>query len=215
MKFEAFPQQKSLDLQKKSPPTTEAKAATSVSGEATGVPLTSPTGCSLASSVNLRHFPTSPSILVMPQRNFKFSSFCTIASSMSINAHVKTSYSSFLHRKDTPFLHFVRYHSLGNDFVWVTSSFSNFHLSLISLSFCVVSSEWFCRGRTLLFTIPLGDDTFVIRSYCWGRYQESLFLSIEARRCGALVGEWERRKKMGWNFKFDKCKDLKIIIFFT
>ncbi|KAE9585486.1 hypothetical protein Lal_00017832 [Lupinus albus] len=85
------------------------------------VPISAPSRRSNNSSVNLRHlFSTSHSTFATLQRHFQFPrSRITVSSSMSIDAPVITSSSSFLDRRDTPFLHFAKFHGLGNDFVLV------------------------------------------------------------------------------------------------
>ncbi|KAK7245235.1 hypothetical protein RIF29_40070 [Crotalaria pallida] len=84
------------------------------------VPLTSPTRRSLTSfsSVNFRqsNFPTLPPNFKSPNHSIAASA----SFSMSIDAPVKTApLPFFLDRRDTPFLHFAKYHGLGNDFVLV------------------------------------------------------------------------------------------------
>ncbi|XP_027351980.1 diaminopimelate epimerase, chloroplastic [Abrus precatorius] len=81
------------------------------------VHLTSPTRRSLA-SVNL--FGPSRSTFPTPQRTFKYPNFRLVASSMTTDTPVKTSSSSsFLHHRESDFLHFAKYHGLGNDFVLI------------------------------------------------------------------------------------------------
>ena len=91
------------------------------------LPLTSPT----RRSINLLRpsSSSSQSILATPQRTLKYPNSRIVASSMSIDAPVKTSSSSFLDRNETGFLHFAKYHGLGNDFVLVSSATSPFPAS--------------------------------------------------------------------------------------
>ncbi|XP_054803473.1 diaminopimelate epimerase, chloroplastic [Prosopis cineraria] len=87
------------------------------------LPLTSYRRRSFTSSRLLRPSSTSlsafPSSLPAPQYSFKCPSSRIIASSTSIETPVKSSSISFLDRKDTGFLHFAKYHGLGNDFILI------------------------------------------------------------------------------------------------
>ncbi|KAL1351813.1 hypothetical protein HN51_015689 [Arachis hypogaea] len=83
------------------------------------LPITSPTR---RHNSLLRHSSsTTLSVLATPQRTLKYTNPRIVASSssMSIDAPVKTSTSSFLERKESGFLHFAKYHGLGNDFVLI------------------------------------------------------------------------------------------------
>ncbi|XP_028793166.1 diaminopimelate epimerase, chloroplastic [Neltuma alba] len=68
------------------------------------------------SSTSLRAFPSS---LPLSRYSVECPSFRIIASSMSIETPVKSSSVSFLDRKESGFLHFAKYHGLGNDFILV------------------------------------------------------------------------------------------------
>ncbi|KAL2344987.1 hypothetical protein Fmac_006272 [Flemingia macrophylla] len=85
---------------------------------AISAPLTSPTRRTLASVNTL--FPHSHrSTLPSPQRTLKYPNYRLVAASMSTDAPVKTSSASFLHRRETGFLHFAKYHGIGNDFILI------------------------------------------------------------------------------------------------
>ncbi|CAJ1896814.1 unnamed protein product [Sphenostylis stenocarpa] len=85
---------------------------------AISVPLTSPTRRTFAFLNNL--FPHTPrSTLPTPPRTFKYPNSRLVVSSMSTDAPVKTPSASFLHSRETGFLHFAKYHGLGNDFVLI------------------------------------------------------------------------------------------------
>ncbi|CAN4116901.1 unnamed protein product [Withania somnifera] len=83
-------------------------------------PLTTPTRrCSLSSiSSNIFRFCLQSNNLKLPAINcpkFRISA----ASSMKIEAPENNSSTSFLDRKESGFVHFVKYHGLGNDFILV------------------------------------------------------------------------------------------------
>lgn len=67
-------------------------------------------------SISSLHFNSLRSSFSLEKPNFRVS-----ASSMSIGAPEKTSTTSFLDRRESGFLHFVKYHGLGNDFILVIS----------------------------------------------------------------------------------------------
>ncbi|KAE9590962.1 hypothetical protein Lal_00023315 [Lupinus albus] len=85
------------------------------------VSLTTPTRRSLTNSVNLRYLLfNSHSKFATLQRSFKsHKTRIAVSSSLSIDVPVKTAPPSFLDRIDTTFLHFAKYHGLGNDFVLI------------------------------------------------------------------------------------------------
>ena len=83
------------------------------------VPFTSPSRRTLA-SVNSLSPRSTRSTLPTPQRTFKYPNSRLVVSSMSTETAVKTSSASFLNRKESGFLHFAKYHGLGNDFVLVS-----------------------------------------------------------------------------------------------
>ncbi|WJX84525.1 diaminopimelate epimerase [Trifolium repens] len=85
------------------------------------VPITSPTTRRTLSSVNSFIPSSSRSISATPQRTFKYPNSRLVASSsMKTETPVKsTTSTSFLHQKETGFLHFAKYHGLGNDFVLI------------------------------------------------------------------------------------------------
>ncbi|KAF7818540.1 diaminopimelate epimerase, chloroplastic [Senna tora] len=87
------------------------------------IPLSSSTRRSLTSVSLLRSSSislyTSPSNSLIPQHSLKYPNSRIIASSMSVETPVKTSSSSFLDRKESGFLHFAKYHGLGNDFILI------------------------------------------------------------------------------------------------
>ncbi|XP_060201783.1 diaminopimelate epimerase, chloroplastic isoform X2 [Lycium barbarum] len=84
------------------------------------VPLTTPTRRPSLSSISAN--PIRFSSPITPQsKNLKFAKQCpkfsiSAASSMKVEAPQNT---SFLDRKETGFVHFVKYHGLGNDFILV------------------------------------------------------------------------------------------------
>ncbi|KAL5058300.1 hypothetical protein RYX36_029904 [Vicia faba] len=84
------------------------------------VPITSPTRHSLAS---FNFFQSSlHSNFTTPQRTFKYPISRLVASSMKTETPAKTtttSSTSFLHQKESGFLHFAKYHGLGNDFILI------------------------------------------------------------------------------------------------
>ncbi|KAJ7977072.1 diaminopimelate epimerase, chloroplastic-like [Quillaja saponaria] len=83
------------------------------------LPLTSPSRRSL-SSVNLvrtHSFSTFQLNLIRPKLTVKNPNFRLVR--MSIEAPVQSSPSSFLDRKESGFLHFAKYHGLGNDFILI------------------------------------------------------------------------------------------------
>ncbi|KAL5135243.1 Diaminopimelate epimerase, chloroplastic [Glycine soja] len=82
------------------------------------VPLTSPSRRTLTSVNSLSPLSTR-STLPTPQRTFKYPNSRLVVSSMSTETAVKTSSASFLNRKESGFLHFAKYHGLGNDFVLI------------------------------------------------------------------------------------------------
>ncbi|GAU23049.1 hypothetical protein TSUD_336970 [Trifolium subterraneum] len=83
------------------------------------VPITSPTRRTL-SSVNSFLPSSSRSISATPQRTFKYPNSRLVASSMKTETPVKsTTSTSFLHQKESGFLHFAKFHGLGNDFVLI------------------------------------------------------------------------------------------------
>ncbi|KAH1258536.1 Diaminopimelate epimerase, chloroplastic [Glycine max] len=82
------------------------------------VPFTSPSRRTLA-SVNSLSPRSTRSTLPTPQRTFKYPNSRLVVSSMSTETAVKTSSASFLNRKESGFLHFAKYHGLGNDFVLI------------------------------------------------------------------------------------------------
>lgn len=101
-------------------PTTMATAA------AITLPLTSVKHRSLVSTSSSLWFSSSS---IQPPRNLQsisVSAACKpsfrVFSSMSIQAPEKASAASFLDRKESGILHFVKYHGLGNDFILVCSS---------------------------------------------------------------------------------------------
>lgn len=67
-------------------------------------------------------FSSSTLQLMCSQSNLTIKSpkFRVSASSMSIDAPEKASRASFLDRRESGFLHFVKYHGLGNDFILVS-----------------------------------------------------------------------------------------------
>ncbi|XP_021819084.1 diaminopimelate epimerase, chloroplastic [Prunus avium] len=89
---------------------------------AISLPLTSPARRSLASFTSLR-----PSSLILKLNSVRGSVALRTAclrvsaasSSMSVEAVEKASPASFLDRRETGFLHFIKYHGLGNDFILV------------------------------------------------------------------------------------------------
>ena len=96
---------------------------------AISVPLTSPirrrnslilTGSSSSSSTIQLSFPKHNIAGLCPR--FRISA--SAASSMSTQApqKVSTAPTSFLDRREAGFLHFVKYHGLGNDFILVINS---------------------------------------------------------------------------------------------
>ncbi|KAJ9694545.1 hypothetical protein PVL29_010163 [Vitis rotundifolia] len=93
------------------------------------LPLTFPARHSFTSrsptSLNVSPFSSSssssvqPSFLILKTVAFRSPNFRVSATSMSIEALEKDSQTSFLDRKESGFLHFVKYHGLGNDFILV------------------------------------------------------------------------------------------------
>nr|ACJ84625.1 unknown [Medicago truncatula] len=84
------------------------------------VSITTPTRRSLSSINSI--LPSSRSISATPQPTFKYpnSRLVALASSMKTETPIKTTTStSFLHHKESGFLHFAKYHGLGNDFVLI------------------------------------------------------------------------------------------------
>ncbi|KAK4281408.1 hypothetical protein QN277_012903 [Acacia crassicarpa] len=82
-------------------------------------PLTSfrrPSSAVLRPSTSSDAFPFG---FPVPRYSVKCPSFRIMASSASLQTPVKSSSSSFLDRKETGFLHFAKYHGLGNDFILV------------------------------------------------------------------------------------------------
>lgn len=95
---------------------------------AISVPLTSPTRRSLTSFIP---HPSSPSSIlklnslreiVSPRiPRLSLSAAAAASSSMSVEAAEKASPASFLDRRESGILHFVKYHGLGNDFILVSN----------------------------------------------------------------------------------------------
>ncbi|MED6136570.1 hypothetical protein PIB30_057284 [Stylosanthes scabra] len=85
------------------------------------LPITSPTRRHVSLLRPSSSSTTTQCILATPQRTLKYPNSRIVASSssMSIDAPVKTSTFSFLDRKESGFLHFAKYHGLGNDFVLI------------------------------------------------------------------------------------------------
>ncbi|CAK9139810.1 unnamed protein product, partial [Ilex paraguariensis] len=92
---------------------------------AISVPLTTPSRRSLSSFSNTFRsysscFPLQTKTHKLISNSIRNPSFSIIsASSMSVEAPEKASAASFLDRKESGFLHFVKYHGLGNDFILV------------------------------------------------------------------------------------------------
>ncbi|KAL5546291.1 hypothetical protein UlMin_005978 [Ulmus minor] len=84
-------------------------------------PLTSPARRSLAAFTSLRRYSPAPHLnfprATSSSRSHSFR--VSAASSMSIGAAEKASPVFFLDRRESGFLHFVKYHGLGNDFILV------------------------------------------------------------------------------------------------
>ncbi|XVE96822.1 hypothetical protein REPUB_Repub02eG0256100 [Reevesia pubescens] len=72
-------------------------------------------------STSSLQFDSLPSNFSLQNPGFRISA----VSSMSIGTQEKISTTSFLDRKETGFLHFIKYHGLGNDFILVDNRDSN------------------------------------------------------------------------------------------
>ncbi|KAK9078600.1 hypothetical protein SSX86_002657 [Deinandra increscens subsp. villosa] len=94
-----------------SPPLTSSNLRSLFSRSPSSFPLTTP---SKSSSSALQFTLTPTPLLRNPNPQFS-------ASAISVSAHETLSQTSFLDRRETGVLHFVKYHGLGNDFIMVNN----------------------------------------------------------------------------------------------
>lgn len=124
--------------------------------------------------------------------SLKTPNFRVSASSMSIGTPEKISMTSFLERRESGFLQFVKYHGLGNDFILVMSLI---HFSWLRKKCGLYCLSWLlvCWHRLIIGSRPNRE---LRRSKRWSCAIETLVLELmewflQCRESTELIILWE------------------------